>query len=71
MGSMGNKKSDAELLKRFIDENWSSSGYHARAVGDGVCEVVLPQETGHLEYFIEDIVAAGCKLRSGRRGMAA
>jgi hypothetical protein len=52
--------SDAELLKAFVDNNWAASGFFARAVGSGVCEVVLPQDAAHLEYFVEDVVAAGC-----------
>ena len=52
--------SDAELLKSFVDNNWAASGFFARAVGSGVCEVVLPQDVAHLEYFVEDVVAAGC-----------
>ena len=52
--------SDAELLKGFVDNNWAASGFFARAVGSGVCEVVLPQDVAHLEFFVEDVVAAGC-----------
>ena len=52
--------SDAEILKNFVDNNWAASGFFARAVGSGVCEVVLPQDVAHLEFFVEDVVAAGC-----------
>lgn len=63
MGSFGNSSAsptgEAELLKRFVEENWSKHGFYPRAVGEGVCEIVMPQHAMHLEFFIEDLVAAG------------
>lgn len=63
MGSYSNSASaatgEAEHLKKFVEENWSKHGYFSRAVGEGVCEIVLPQHAAHYEYFIEDLVAAG------------
>lgn len=60
MGQGSAEMSNASVIKNFIDSNWSSQGYYARAIGDGMCEVVLPQDIPHLEWFVEDAVAAGC-----------
>jgi hypothetical protein len=63
MGSYANSSTtstgEAEHLKKFLEENWSKHGYFPRAVGEGVCEIVLPQHATHFEMFIEDLVAAG------------